>query len=96
MRNDLLGRNPSLQVAQVYDRSPSHLRRSRSRSAMSGVRRLQPAGMRQLRTLASSREADVTAGDPRHGGGARPIRSDPERRHGLGMLKRRAGRVDAI
>jgi hypothetical protein len=36
----LLGRKPSLLVAQVYDRSPSHLRCSRSRSAMSGVRRL--------------------------------------------------------
>ena len=34
------GRNPSLQVALVYARLPSHLRRSRSRSATAALRRL--------------------------------------------------------
>jgi hypothetical protein len=35
---------PALQVAQVYDRLPLHLRRSRLRPAMSAQGRLQPVG----------------------------------------------------
>jgi hypothetical protein len=49
--------------------------------------------MRKLRTLASSRERTFTP-TIRATAVAR-ARSDPERRHGVGMLKRRAGRVDA-
>jgi len=40
------GRNPSLQVALVYARLPSHLRRSRSRSATAALRRFLPSAPR--------------------------------------------------
>src|SRR5258708_3176867 len=50
------------------------------------------AVVRKLRTLASSREADVHC---RRSAPRRWRAPDPERRPGLGMLNRRAGRVDA-
>ncbi len=54
------GRTFAVQIAQVYDRSPSHLRRSRSRSAASAIRRT-PAVRRRDQTpseLAAFAEAE--------------------------------------